>query len=498
MTDWLQHIESSIQTHRLLKRGGGVLAAVSGGLDSMVLLHLLRELSSRHRWPLTVAHFNHRLRGRSSDADENLVRQTAAVLNLSCVVGRADVKQFARTSKLSIEMAARKLRHEFLARAAKARRLRTVALAHHSDDQVELFFLRLLRGAGGAGLAGMKWSSPSPVDSKIRLIRPLLDVSKDELLGFARENQIRFREDASNGSADFLRNRLRHELLPLLRKNYQPALNKIVLRLMEITGAEAEFVGAAAERFCRRRGDQSQIRIGNRKPEEKSETPCVHPPQYCYGGRVVSCGYNQLPLAVQRKVLQQQLVALGVPADFELVEQLRRAVDVPVSVGPGFFVLRDVAGRVGLHTAPSASFNAGEAVVPLAGRAGGALFDGVRLDWRFITGPGFVRPRHQTARECFDADRVGDKITLRHWRPGDRFQPIGLKSPMKLQDFFTNLKIPRARRRALVVAVAAGGEIFWVEGLRISENFKLTPQTKRCLAWRWRQPAARNGVGAWG
>jgi tRNA(Ile)-lysidine synthetase-like protein len=240
---------------------------------------------------------------------------------------------------------------------------------------------------------------------------------------------------------------------------------------MEITGAEAEFVGETAQRWLGKTG-RADLPVGPDLPQ-----------------RVLA--FTSLPVAVQRRVLQQQLIKLGVPTDFDLVERLRQAVDVPMGVGPGFFVLRDAAGRVDLRTKPSAAFNAREAGLRLAGRGGSALFDGVRLDWRFQTGADFVRPRRQTAREFFDADRVGGRITLRHWRPGDRFQPIGLKSPVKLQDLFTNLKIPRARRGALVVAAAAGGEIFWIEGVRISENFKLTPQTKRCLVWRWRHPAGR-------
>jgi tRNA(Ile)-lysidine synthase len=494
VTGLLQRVEENIQSRRLLRRGQSVLVAVSGGLDSMVLLQLLRELSIRHRWRLTVAHFNHRLRGRSSDADEKLVRRTAQALRLPFVAGRTDVKDFARKSGLSIEMAARKLRHEFLARVARERKIRTVALAHHADDQVELFFLRLLRGAGGEGLAGMNWRSPSPVDAKIKLVRPLLDASKDELHRLAREKKIRFREDATNARLEMPRNRVRNELLPLLRRRYQSALTKTVLRLMEIVGAEAEFVSETAQRWlemsCRSRGlpgrsigvktgDEAQIKSGKREAESgKSET-----------ARILSCSFDNLPIAVQRRVLQLQLLQLGIPADFELVEQLRKAAEVQISAGPGFFVLRDAAGRVGLRTQSPAPFNASEAVLKLAGRAGGAMFDGVRLDWRLPGGAGFVRPRSQAAREIFDADRVGGSITLRHWRPGDRFQPIGLKSPVKLQDLFTNLKVPRARRRELVVAAAAGGEIFWVEGLRISENFKLTPQTKRRLIWRWRHPA---------
>jgi tRNA(Ile)-lysidine synthase len=505
VSDLLQRVGNNIQDRRLLKPGQAVLVGVSGGLDSMTLLHALRKLSSHHRWRLTVAHFNHQLRGRSSNADEELVRQTAAAMRLPFAAGRANVKEFAQKSKLSIEMAARKLRHDFFARVAKERKIRVIALAHHADDQVELFFLRVLRGAGGEGLAGMKWRSPSPVDSKIMLVRPLLDATKAELRGFARESKILFREDATNTSLDLPRNRVRNELLPLLQRRYQPALTRTVLRLMEIVGAEAEFVGEAAKFFCRRRGDESQIKIGNRRSKGKSGGDAIRwgeatdePPPLSFGAPspargdarpTKNCNFAGLPVAVQRRVLQLQLSEAGVPADFELIESLRQSADVPVNLGPQLSVLRDATGAVSLRLARPSDFNANKTVVKLAGRAGEVTFDGVRVRWWFDAAKKFKRPATRPAGESFDADRAGGRITLRHWRPGDRFQPIGLKSPVKLQDLFTNRKIPRARRRELMVAAAENGEIFWVEGLRISENFKLTPQTRRRLIWRWRHLA---------
>jgi tRNA(Ile)-lysidine synthase len=476
VTDLLQRVENNIQDRRLLKRGQAILVAVSGGLDSMALLHSLHVLSSRHRWKLTVAHFNHQLRGRSSNADEELVRQTAAAMRLPFAAGRANVKEFAKKTKLSVEMAARKLRHDFFARVAKERKIPVVALAHHADDQVELFFLRVLRGAGGEGLAGMKWRSPSPVDSKIMLVRPLLAATKAELRGFARESKIRFRDDATNTSLDLPRNRVRNELLPLLQRRYQPALAKTVLRLMEIVGAESDLAGEAARQWLeiggRGRREEAQIKSG------KLETP-----------HVVSYSFASLPVAVQRRVLQLQLAELGVSVDFDLVEQLRKSANRFVSVNSTLSVLRDAAGGVKLRTRPPAEFNASKLAVDLADRAGEATFDGVRVRWWFDAVKKFQRPAARPACESFDADKVGGKITLRHWRPGDRFQPIGLKSSVKLQDLFTNRKIPRARRRELMVAAAENDEIFWVEGLRISENFKLTPQTKRRLVWRWRHLA---------
>jgi len=331
VTDLLQRIEKNIQNRGLCKRGGKILVAVSGGLDSMTLLHALKQLTARHQWQLVIVHFNHRLRGRASDADERLVCKTGAAMRLPVIAERADVKAFAAKSKLSLEMAARKLRHEFLARVARKHKIETIALAHHADDQVELFFLRLLRGAGGAGLAGMKWRSPSPADKTISLVRPLLGFTKVGLAEFARENKVRFREDATNDSTDFLRNRIRQELLPLLRKNYQPGLDKAVLRLMEIVGAEAEFVGEAAQAWLKTfrgsRGNETPTEIGNRQPAigNKSESPCVG----CHD-------FDELPLAIQRRVLQSQLAEAGVAADFDLIETLRQSADGFVSVARTF------------------------------------------------------------------------------------------------------------------------------------------------------------------
>jgi tRNA(Ile)-lysidine synthase len=452
VTDLLQRVENSIQNRCLIQRGGKILVAVSGGLDSMVLLHALKKLSASHKWKITVAHFNHRLRGRASDADEKLVRKTAAALKLPFVDEGADVKKFAAQSKLSIEMAARKLRHKFFARAARRQKIKAIALAHHADDQVELFFLRLLRGAGGEGLAGMKWHSLSPADKKISLARPLLDLTKSELLDFARKNKIQFRDDATNLSTDFLRNRIRNELLPLLRKHYQPGLNKTILRLMEIAGAESDLTGKLSKKWLK----QS-------KPN-----------------------FQNLPLAIQRRVLRSRLEQINILADFDLVEKLRESAGKFVSVGPGLSVSRDANGKVKLREQESPKFNAKELKVALSGRAGDEKFENVKFGWSFDSGLR-KRLRRQKQVEFFDADKVGNEIVLRHWRAGDRFQPIGLKSAAKLQDLFTNAKVPRERRRDLIVAEAEHGEIFWVEGLRISEKFKLTPRTKRRLVWNWRR-----------
>ena len=470
MSEFLQRAEAEIQNRRLLSRGQQILVAVSGGADSMALLHVLHSLARQNRWKISVAHFNHQLRGRASDADEKIVRTIAKKLSLPFFCESGEVASFAVQSKISVEMAARKLRHEFLARVAREQKISVVALAHHADDQVELFFLRLLRGAGGEGLAGMKWRSSSPADRKITLVRPLLGCSKAELLAFARESKIRFRDDATNFSSDFLRNRIRNELLPLLREKYQPGLSKAVLRLMEITGAEAEFVGEVAQSWERR-----QL-AGTARRKAR-----IH------AGRMPAlpeAGFDQLPIAVQRRVLQLQLAGLGVVSDFELIEQLRLSAGKVVSVSANLSVVRDAAGKVRLHEHFENHFNADELELKLSGSAWQGKFGGLEIQWALKKYDG-SRGRSPHLSESFDADKVGGEVRLRHWRAGDRFQPIGMKSPVKLQDLFVNAKIPAAHRRALVLAATAAGEVFWVEGLRIGEKFKLTPATRRRLNWSW-------------
>ncbi len=521
MSDLPSHVEQSLRARRLLVRGQRIVVAVSGGLDSMVLLHVLHALAPRHGWQLTVAHLNHQLRGSSSNADERLVRRTAECLKLPLRVERAEVRRLAGTHNLSVEMAARKARHEFLARTAVRLKAPSIALAHHADDQIELFFLRLFRGSGGDGLAGMKWRSPSPVNREIGLVRPLLDQPKSALLSHAAETGIRFREDASNACVDIQRNRIRHELLPFLRAKYQPALDDIILRTADIVGTEAEFVTRTAQDWLNRRQNRKPLKAlvqaakGSKPPVEANSARRSRVP----------IPFEDLSPAVQRRVVQLQLLSRGLTADFTNIEQLRATANRAVCIGLGrpgtkgqtelgglavhralgrtniglggggrsgeppvqFAAIRDASGIVHLQVPTEEAFRPDSMRVALTGRAGEVHFGGARISWQVDSKRGLNRPRRLNGCEFFDADKVGSPILLRHWQPGDRFQPIGMANPVKLQDFFTNHKVPLERRRRLILAATAEGEIFWVEGMRISERFKLSKQTIRRLQWCWKR-----------
>ncbi len=488
MSDLVTRIEQNIRCHRLFRPGESIVVAVSGGLDSMVLLAGLHALAAKNRWRLGVAHLNHQLRGRDSDADERLVQTRAEELGLPFSVEKADVRGYTNSHKLSLEMAAREMRHEFLAGTAVRTRSTSIALAHHADDQLELFFLRLLRGSGSEGLAGMKWQSVSPVDSRVRLVRPLLDQTKAALRSFASETELRFREDATNALLEFQRNRIRHELLPLLKEKYQPALERMIRRVMSILGAETECIGQAAEEWlAKNTGGSAAGKSRKKRLESAAESP-----------------FPELPVAVQRRCLQRQLLQSGIVADFDLVERLRLFSNKAVSVSLGcvagsgqggagpaperrVFVTRTPAGQVLLRHSASAHlpFQAGTLELDLGETRGEAVFDGLNVTWKIAASRTLTPPGPAKGREVFDAAVVGARVVLRHWRPGDRFQPIGLDRAVKLQDLFTNKRVPAPIRRRLVVAVGPGEELFWVEGLRISEHFKVTKGTKQRLMWRW-------------
>jgi tRNA(Ile)-lysidine synthase len=456
VSDLLPEIRQTIVEQELLHPRQAVVVAVSGGLDSMVLLDLLHRLAQESSWRLLIAHLNHRLRGRESKADQALVEATAERLHCRCVALEADVARRARENGFSLELAARQARHEFLARVARRHRCGAVALAHHANDQVETFFLRLLRGASAEGLAGMRFASPSPADARVQLIRPLLAQPRQALEQYARDRGLVWREDSSNAATDFLRNRLRRELLPWLRKEFQPGLDHTLERIMELLRADADFVGAAAQHWLD-----------------------------CAGAE----DFAGLHVAVQRRALQRQLVTLGQTPDFDLVEALRQQANRRIMTKPGVQVWRDAAGTVHLGRVRRPAFNQAQQTVELSGSKGRIRFGRLCLDWRVErTAPGRRAPLPRApSTEFFDAARVGVRISLRHWRPGDRFQPIGLPQPVKLQDLFTNLKVPRRQRHERVVATTAEGEPFWIEGLRISERFKLSATTRRRLSWRWQR-----------
>jgi tRNA(Ile)-lysidine synthase len=229
--DILSILRRAIAKYELLDRGSSIVVGVSGGPDSLCLLHALRELAPEYDLRLHVAHLNHQLRGDEAKADANFVRDLAQQWNLPCMIEARDVKAFAQTHKLSIEEAARQMRYGFLIEVASAQSSNTIAVAHNADDQAESVLMHFLRGSGLAGLRGMlpktrisdfrfliadSESKIKNQKSKICIVRPLLDVPRTAIEEYCAQHHLQPRIDATNADTTYFRNRLRHELLPLL------------------------------------------------------------------------------------------------------------------------------------------------------------------------------------------------------------------------------------------------------------------------------------------
>lgn len=436
-------VDLPVWVREYIRRGGlcaageRLLVALSGGPDSVALLHVLWRLRQDLGVTLGVAHFHHGLRGEAADADAAFVARLAAELGLPCHEGRGDTGAHARKRRLSVQMAARELRRAFLERTRREEGYDKVALGHTADDQVELFFLRLLRGAGLTGLAGMGPVSPEGV------IRPLLAVGKAVLLTWLEKEGLPFQQDMSNLSPAYLRNRVRHELLPHLEANYNPRLREGVWRLMARLRED--------ERFLQSHTEAAFTRLVRQPAPDLLA--------------VSTAALLRLPEALQTRLLQRLVAAAG---GGELLETHRESLMelARARKSGGIIALSGcIAARAGgeLHFFPPLPpAMAWEAVIPGPGVVESP--PGWRWEVRMLSGPGGSGPLPPEVVHLAAA-QVGFPLLVRPPRPGDRFRPAGAPGVRKLQDVLTDLHVPRWLRPHLPLLLFEG-RVVWVAGLR--------------------------------
>lgn len=439
----------------LFPRGGRVLVAVSGGADSVALLHVLHRLGPEWGLHLGVSHFDHGLRGEESRKDARFVMDLARHLKLPIHTNEGDVRGLARAKKISLQMAARRLRLNFLEQVRVDHAYDLLALGHTADDQVELFFLRLLRGAGSEGLKGM-WPRTAG-----GLVRPLLAVGKDLVLAWLHHENLPYREDSSNLSRHYLRNQVRLDLLPHLQADYNPRLKTAVWRLMAILQED--------ERLLARTAAQTFHNVG------RWVTP--------------GCAALSLPPwlalspALKTRLLRQTLSHFLSHQEITST-QVKNLLDLAQGKkSGGIIVWGDCqVARAGheLHFCRTLPPPPDPHTTVLSGFGMVESEDGWRLQARKLVAPLPALWPESPAMAWLNQDQVSFPLCLRPVMPGDRFWPAGTKGAKKMQDFLVDAKIPRWLRPHMPL-VASGDRIIWVPGLRLAEPVKLSPQSSGVL-----------------
>jgi tRNA(Ile)-lysidine synthase len=235
----INELLEELKNTKLIIKNDRLLLGLSGGSDSIALLFILKKLQTKIGFSLGLAHLNHALRGFASDKDERFVRKLAEKYQLPVFTKKVNIKEFAKEQRLSLEDGARRSRYDFFIDTANKNKFNKVALAHTQDDQVETVLLKLLRGSGLTGLCGMP--QVRPLSENLKIIRPLLNLTKNELLTYCRENKLKWREDRSNQSSDFTRNRLRNKIIPLLKK-INPGLNNTFIKMTTVLKEDDNFL----------------------------------------------------------------------------------------------------------------------------------------------------------------------------------------------------------------------------------------------------------------
>lgn len=428
-------VEKYIAEQGLIASGHRVLVAVSGGADSTVLAHVLKSLG----YEIAVAHCNFQLRGDESDGDEAAVRELAQLLGVEFHVKAFDTKSQVESSGKSVQMVARELRYDWFEFLCEEFNYDRIAVAQHKDDQVETVLLNLVRGTGLRGLRGML-----PLNGNV--VRPLLCVTKSEVLEYANDNNLSYRNDSSNESDDYRRNFVRNNVLDLLQKMNPSVVDTISMEADYLRDAEKIVAKDVAKKF-----------------EEVSETV----------GAATRISIEKLKsLDAVSFYLFEFLHKYGFNSD--VVKAIVKSLDGPSGkqfASPTHQVLKDRD-----HLILSRPYTNGDIVHQIDDLVR-EIEAPIHLTFEEIPADNFEIPTSKSVA-CFDSDSITYPLTLRRWKQGDFFYPLGMKGKKLLSDFFIDNKISRLEKENIWLLVSAD-EIVWVVGHRIDNRFRVLSDSQQ-------------------
>jgi len=449
---WLaQHVLAFIQKEDLLRAGDRVGVAVSGGADSVGLLRILLEFGRELGVVLSVLHLNHQLRGEESDGDEQFVRSLAIGCGLEICCQSRDVASHAAAHKLSLETAARELRYEFFRNRLREANFEKIATAHTVDDQAETVLLKLVRGAGTRGLAGIYprisvERTSTNITQEAAIVRPLLGTRRADLIAYLQEIGQDWREDSTNRDLRHTRNRVRHGILARLAEELNPQVRERLGEAAEIARAEEEFW---------------QHELGRWLPHTWHRDS--------QGGTLDVRKAEELPLAVRRRLIRAVGESIGVNLDFRQVEEMLRLHEEGqrVALPAGWLALRH-KDELRLRRENEAKALDYEYELPLPGR--------IAVREAAVEVEAF-EVRHEGPEQRYDAEHLLDVslarrgLRIRNWRPGDRFWPAHSKEPKKIKELLQDRQITGEEKRLWTV-VASGEEIVWMRGFGVRRDYQ--------------------------
>ena len=472
-----EKVQQYIHQHALLRPGQRVLVGVSGGADSVGLLLILAELSrdSDLKLELTLAHVDHCIRGAKGQADAEFVAELAGKLALPICSQRIDVPDLAAKENISLETAARRARYDFFLRTATENQCAAVAIAHHANDQVETVLHRIVRGTGLPGLSGMRPGRLLCREPEIRLVRPMLDCRRDEIEQFLIEREQLWRVDHTNLEAEATRNRIRLELLPLLREKFNPRVEQAVLRLSGLAEQVNDFVDEQTSKqlpaIARCSGSLMCIDLNKLTQEHQALQRRVVRKAW----ELLGLGQRDMSLATIEGILtsgrehldRNRPSRLELPGRAEAVFQFGRLLLRAKNCSPQRF------GPV-------------ELCVP-----GTAQLDllGLSVQAELLAGQGDPSARLQPAnanQEVIDADTVQGQLVIRPPLPNETFPSLGGKT-LSMEEFLLSCKIPKLLHPLTAVLADDEGAI-WVVGHRLAQRVRLGANSKRGieLSCRWK------------
>jgi tRNA(Ile)-lysidine synthase len=464
MTALAARVLADLRRLHLVRAGGRVVAALSGGPDSVALTRVLQDVLPALGATLSgVAHLHHGLRGAEADEDEGFCRALAATLGLDCLVERADVAAHARQTRVSLEVAGHRLRSGFFERARARFDAGLVATGHTQNDLAETFLLRAARGAGARGLGGIRVKGPG-------IIRPLLGETRTGILEYLASVGQSYREDASNRNTRIPRNHVRHVVLPWLEANLSSHIAEALARAARLAADDDRLLRRIATRLAPRIVLESAGSVS-----------------------VEAAGLRALPVAIQRRIVLETLDRLsGGRTTMKAVDAVLDLLDGADKVaieGAGGIRVRRTGARLVLEAGAGRMRPpelAGEVVGVLPVPGSLALPGGRRIEVRRAEGPPTGYERSGPLEATLDAGCVREPIVVRFRRPGDRLRPLGVAGHRKLQDVLVDLKVPRGERDGVPLVVDARGRILWVAGHLVSQDARVTSATTGVLLLKYR------------